>query len=126
MPATKIACGLALLLLLTCVAVAADLITDVMSPIVSYQYPENITSMDLAQGAIQSPFVSFQYLEDFDSASGMNGEILSRFVSYQYYEWPGDDILKLVSSPPVSYLYEFNFGLNFASDAIECRRRPSG
>ena len=65
-------------------ALAADVITNVMSPIVSYQY-----------------------LEDFGSAALTNGGIISPIVSYQYCEWPGDGILNLQSSPVVSYYYQF-------------------
>ncbi len=57
-------------------------ITDVMSPVVSYQYPEDFTSGVLTNGGLMSPVVSYQYLE-----------------------WPGDDVLGLVSSLPVSYYY---------------------
>ena len=64
---------------------ADDVITNIMSPIVSYQYPEN-----------------------FSSAALTNGGILSPIVSYQYFEWPGDDVLNLKSSPMVSYYYQFS------------------
>ncbi len=63
---------------------ADELITDVMSPVVSYQYQEDFGSTALANGGIMSPV-----------------------VSYHYFEWPGDDILHLISSPPVSYSYPF-------------------
>jgi pimeloyl-ACP methyl ester carboxylesterase len=63
-------------------AVKGDTITNVMSPIVSYQYPEDLSSEVLTNGGIMSPI-----------------------VSYQYYEWPGNNILQLVNSLPVSYFY---------------------
>jgi hypothetical protein len=62
---------------------ADDVITNFMSPIASYQYPE-----------------------DFSSAALTNGGIMSPIVSYQYLEWP-DGILNLQSSPTVSYYYQF-------------------
>ena len=67
---------------------ADDVITNVMSPIVSYQYPE-----------------------DFSSAALTNGGIMSPIVSYQYFEWPGNGILSLLSSPVVSYYYQLASGL---------------
>jgi hypothetical protein len=84
---------------------ADDVITNVMSPIVSYQYSEDFSSEVLTNGGVISPFVSYQYLEDFSSAALTNGGIMSPIVSYQYYEWPGDGILNLQSSPVVSYYY---------------------
>jgi hypothetical protein len=79
----------------------------VLSPFVSYQFQENFTSEGLAAGGILSPFVSYQYLENFGSFALTNGGILSPFVSYQYYEWPGNGILNLQYSPTVSYYYQF-------------------
>jgi pimeloyl-ACP methyl ester carboxylesterase len=79
----------------------------VLSPFVSYQFQENFTSESLAAGGILSPFVSYQYLENFGSFALTNGGILSPFVSYQYYEWPGSGILNLQYSPTVSYYYQF-------------------
>ena len=66
---------------------ADDVITNVMSPIVSYQYPD-----------------------DFNTQALTNGGIISPIVSYQYYEWPGDDVLGLSGSRPVSYFYPGNDG----------------
>ncbi len=71
-------------LLLQCLpAFADDVITNAMSPVVSFQYPD-----------------------DFSSQALTNGGINSLIVSYQYYEWPGDDVLQLQSSPWVSYFYQ--------------------
>jgi hypothetical protein len=55
---------------------ADEVITNVMSPIISYQYPDDFSSQALTNGGISSPI-----------------------VSYQYFEWPGDDVLQLQSSP---------------------------
>jgi pimeloyl-ACP methyl ester carboxylesterase len=74
----------AALLLQMLPAFANDVITNIMSPIASYQYPDN-----------------------FSSAVLTNGGILSPIASYQYYEWPGTDVLNLQSSPQVSYYYQF-------------------
>jgi len=93
---------------------ADDAITSVMSPIVSYQYPEDLGTEVLANGGVQSPLVSFQYLEDYSSAALTSGGIMSPIASYQYYEWPGNDILNLQSSPVVSYYYQFSGSLGAA------------
>jgi hypothetical protein len=62
---------------------ADDVITNIMSPIASYQYPDNFSSEGLTNGGIMSPI-----------------------VSYQYYEWPGNGILNLQYSPTVSYFWQ--------------------
>ena len=93
-------------LFLQLLPVFADVITNVMSPIVSYQYSEDFSSEALTNGGVISPFVSYQYLENFSAAALTNGGIMSPIVSYQYYEWPGNGILNLLSSPVVSYYYD--------------------
>lgn len=75
---------LAALLLFGSPAKADDVITNIMSPIVSYQYPDNFSSQALT-----------------------NGGILSPIASYQFLEWPGYDILSLKYSPKASYYYPF-------------------
>ena len=65
-------------------AFADDVITNIMSPIASYQFPDDFSSEVLSNGGIMSPI-----------------------VSYQYYEWPGSGILNLQYSPTVSYYYPF-------------------
>lgn len=74
--------ALVLFVFLSLSALADDVITDVMSPIVSYQYPE-----------------------DFSTAALTSGGLLSPITSYVFCEWPGDDVLQLQSSPWVSYYY---------------------
>jgi pimeloyl-ACP methyl ester carboxylesterase len=86
---------------------ADDVITNIMSPIASYQYPNNFSSESLTNGGVVSPFVSYQYLENFSAAALTNGGIMSPIASYQYYEWPGSGILNLQYSPTVSYYYPF-------------------
>src|ERR1039458_5269743 len=61
---------------------ADDVITNVMSPVVSYQFPSDLGSEALT-----------------------NGGLLSPVASYQYFEWPGNDVLQLNNSPVVSYWY---------------------
>src|ERR1035441_8567049 len=64
-------------------AKADDVITNIMSPIVSYQYPDN-----------------------FSSAALTNGGIMSPIDSYQFLEWPGSGILNLQYSPTASYFWQ--------------------
>ncbi len=97
--------GLAVLILP--LAFAQDTVNTVMSPIASYQYPEDASGGVLAAGGAQTPIVSYNYAEDFTSEALGNGGIISPIASYQYYEWPGDDVLKLQSSPVVSYFYNW-------------------
>jgi len=77
----------------------------VLSPIASYQYPEDFGSVALASGGVLSPIASYQYSEDFGSVALASGGVLSPIASYVYLEWPGDDLLRLHSSPWVSYYY---------------------
>lgn len=91
-------------------AVADEVITNPVSPVVSYQYLEDFTSGALTNGGVMSPVVSYQYLEDFASGALNNGGVMSPVVSYQYLEWPGNDVLGFVSSLPVSYFWQFGSG----------------
>lgn len=68
-------------------AVADDVITSVMSPIASYQFPEDFNTQALTNGGISSPI-----------------------ASYVYFEWPEDDILRRLDSPVVSYFYQWGLG----------------
>jgi hypothetical protein len=86
---------------------AQDTITNIMSPIASYQYPDDFSSESLTNGGVISPFVSYQYLQNVSTEALTNGGIMSPILSYQYYEWPGNGILNLQSSPVVSYYYQF-------------------
>lgn len=88
-------------------AFGQDVITNFMSPIVSYQRADDFASEALTNGGIESAIISYEYQEDFGSAALTNGGILSPIASYQYYEWPGDGILNLQSSPIASYYYQF-------------------
>lgn len=66
----------------TAVLRANDVITNIVSPVASYQYPE-----------------------DLGGAVSTYGGIISPVASYQYFEWPGNDVLKLQGSAVVSYFY---------------------
>jgi hypothetical protein len=90
---------LAVLFLQPLRALADDVITNVMSPVVSYQY---LNALDEPGTTTASPMVSYQFP---NSLSEAGTPVISPIVSYQYFEWPGDDVLQLLSSPKVSYFY---------------------
>ena len=75
-----------LLSLLAPAALFAD--TNLFSPAVSYLDED---------ASAASEAVSYQYCD---------AVAVSSVLSYQYFEWPGDSILKLESSPLVSYFYQ--------------------
>lgn len=77
----------------------------VVSLFVSFQYLQDLPTLALTNGGVSSPFVSYGYPENVAAAVLTNGGISSAIVSYQYFEWPGDSILGLQSSPLVSYFY---------------------
>jgi hypothetical protein len=106
-----------------------DVITNIMSPIASYQYPEDVASQALTNGGILSPEISYQfpedlsvqalvtggilspvtsyqYPEDINTQLLINGGFMSPIASYQYFEWPGNDVLNLQNSPVVSYFWQ--------------------
>jgi hypothetical protein len=93
---------LAVLLLQSLPTFADDVITNVMSPVVSYQYQD-----DFSSAGVLSPIVSYQY---FDTPGESGTAIISPIVSYQYFDWPGYDVLNLQSSPKVSYLWQVGSG----------------
>ena len=80
--------SLALPLLLAVVyAQAADVITNVMSPVVSYQYFNDLGSEALTNGGVMSPVASYQYFDRLDGAS--LAQQTSQVVSYFYNVWGG-------------------------------------
>lgn len=62
---------------------ADDVITNVVSPVVSYQFPDDFTAQALT-----------------------NGGVISTVASYQYFDWAGDEVVPTQSSPTVSYFYQ--------------------
>lgn len=82
---------------------ADDVITNVMSPVLSYQYQEDFNSVALTSGGIMSPIASYQY---FNALGELGATVGSAIVSYQYFEWPGGGVLQLLSSLQVSYFYQ--------------------
>ena len=114
-----------MLLQLPC-AFADDLATDVTSPVVSYQYPDDVVGQALNDGGLNSPIVSYQYLDDLLSQSGTADAVISPVVSYLYYEWPGDENLRFQNSPKVSYFYNVGVGgaVTLAGRVVDAQGAP--
>jgi hypothetical protein len=82
---------------------ADDVITNIMSSVVSYQYYDAVGTDTNAP--IISPVVSYQFYDVLNE--GTNSVIVSPILSYQYFDWAGNDVLNLQNSPVVSYYYQF-------------------
>jgi len=65
------------------VAVADEVFTNVMSPVVSYQFYDSLEHLDT------------------------NSVIMSPVASYQYFDWPDAGSVQFLNSPAVSYFYPF-------------------
>jgi hypothetical protein len=78
----QLAVAIAALILQLLPAFADDVITNVMSPVVSYQYYDAL-------------------------GTGTNSQISSPVVSYQYFNSLGAGSVQYINSPAVSYLYQF-------------------
>lgn len=61
------------------------------------------TRADEAITNVMSPVVSYQY---FNSLGESGTTTVSPIVSYQYFDWPGDGVLQLSTSPRVSYFWQ--------------------
>jgi len=90
-------------------AIADDVITNFASPVVSYQYPEDVDGEVLTNGGVQSAFISFQYLENAGPAVLTNGGALSGIISYQYPENLSFSILSAggIMSSLDSYYFDY-------------------
>ena len=82
--------------------VFADVITNVMSPVVSYQFYDALGTDTNSQ--IISPAVSYQFYDSLEHA-GTNSQVISPVVSYQYFDWPDASSVQFINSPLVSYFY---------------------
>ena len=88
---------------------ADDVITNIMSPVVSYQYQEALGTD--ANSPVMSPVVSYQYYNDLGSEALTNSGILSPIVSYQYFDSLGTNV-SYQNSAPVSYFFNVPNGGN--------------
>ncbi|HEY5040641.1 MAG TPA: carboxypeptidase regulatory-like domain-containing protein [Verrucomicrobiae bacterium] len=85
------------------VAFADDVVTNVMSPVVSFQYYDALG--EDTNAAVSSPVVSYQFYDVLGEDT--NSAIVSPVVSYQYFDWLGDENPTFQNSPLVSYYYQF-------------------
>lgn len=115
-PAVLLASRVVVLLALPLVSpvLAQDTITNVMSPVVSYQYYASLS--EDTNSAVVSPVVSYQFYDLL--GGGTNAAIISPVASYQYFEWPGNGILQLLNSPLVSYFYATVGGSTVVSTSL--------
>lgn len=106
---------------------ALDAVTDLMSPVVSYQFPDDFNSQAMTDGGILSRIVSYQWPDGFSEQALASGGILSAIASYVYSEWPGREYVSLRSSPGVSYFYQAGGGagsMAFEGRVLDGELRP--
>ena len=96
-----IVAALACLMLFSSAAFAQDTITNVMSPVVSYQYNDSVG--EDTNATIISPVVGFQFYDALGEDT--NSAIVSPIVSYQYFDSPDASSVNFLNSPVVSYYY---------------------
>lgn len=100
----QLAVVIAFLILQLLRAFADDVITNVMSPVVSYQYYDALGTD--TNSPITSLTISYQFYDSFEHA-GTNSMIISPIVSYQYFDSLGAGSVQYINSPSVSYYYQF-------------------
>lgn len=100
---------------------AADVITNFMSPVVSYQYQDALGADTNAP--VMSPVVSYQYFNDLGREALTNGGIMSPVASYQYFDSLGTNVT-YQQSPQVSYF--FNVGSSAQPVALAGRVLDAG
>jgi hypothetical protein len=83
---------------------AQNTITNVMSPVVSYQYYDALGT-DTNSKIFSLP-VSYQFYDSLEHA-GTNSMIISPVASYQYFDWPDASSVHFINSPLVSYYWQF-------------------
>ena len=91
---------------------AQDTITNVMSPVVSYQYYDSFG--EDTNATVVSPIVSYQFYDALEHA-GTNSLVISPIASYQYFDWLGYGAQQSLDSLKVSYYWPPNLpGPNIA------------
>lgn len=98
----QLAVAIAVLILPLLPAFADDVTTNVMSPVVSFQYYDSLG--EDTNSTIISPTVSYQFFDSLEHA-GTNSLVFSPVASYQYFDWAGINSLNLQTSAKVSYYY---------------------
>ena len=99
----QLAVAIAVLILQLSPAFADDVITNVMSPVVSYQYYDSFG--EDTNATVVSPIVSYQFYDVLNEDT--NSSIVSPIVSYQYFDSPDASSVNFLNSPVVSYYYPF-------------------
>ena len=79
----SILCPLFFFLAFVSPLLADEVFTNVMSPVVSYQFYDSLEHLDT------------------------NSVIMSPVASYQYFDWPDAGSVQFLNSPAVSYFYPF-------------------
>lgn len=87
---------------------ADEIITNVMSSLVSYQFAQHSTTEVLADAGVLSAITSYQFPDDCNHQLLAGDGLLSPIASYFYCEWPGDDLLEALDSRQLSYVYPAN------------------
>ena len=82
---------------------AQNIITNVMSPVVSYQYYDS--PGDSTNSMVVSSVVSYQFYDV--PGENTNSVIVSPVVSYQYFDSPSAGSVQFIYSPSVSYNYQY-------------------
>jgi hypothetical protein len=81
---------------------AQNTITNVMSPVASYQYFDSIATESNSQ--ISSLSVAYQFYDSLTNA-GTNSELISQVASLQYFDWPVFGTVPLLNALRASYYY---------------------
>lgn len=118
--------AICLLALFSSGAQADDVVTNVMSQVVSYQFNDSLA--ENTNSPVVSPVVSYQFYDSlredtnaiitslivsfqfFDTLAspGTNSLIMSPVASYQYFDWPDATEVHFLNSQPASFYYQFN------------------
>jgi hypothetical protein len=99
----QLAVAIAILLVQLLPVFADDVITNVMSSVVSYQYYDAVGTETNSQ--IASSVVSYQFYDALEHA-GTNSLVVSPMVSYQYFDLVDAGDLNYLNSPSVSYFWQ--------------------
>jgi len=97
----QLSVAIAVLILQLSPAFADDVITNVMSPVVSYQYYDSFG--EDTNATVVSPIVSYQFYDVLNEDT--NSAIVSPIVSYQYFDTLDAGSVNFLNSPVVSYYY---------------------
>ncbi len=97
-------------------ACADETITNFMSPILSYQYSEDLTDSVLTNGGVASASASYQFPQELDSEA--NGNVSTPVVSYRYVQEIRNEIITNggIASFVLSYEYPRSLDLEILTN----------